>query len=328
LTTTNDSKATGQPTATKMFLALQDNVSKVLRGKEDTVRLAVACFLSEGHLLIEDLPGTGKTSLARAMAQSIGGTVRRVQFTPDLLPSDITGVSVFRPNEGEFVFRPGPAFSNVLIADEVNRASPKTQSALLEVMEERQITTDGVSRPVPRPFMVVATQNPMDFHGTYPLPEVQLDRFAMRISIGYTDRETELEVMEMPPKGDGRNEVGAVLHEQQVVKLLERIKAVTVETPLRNYIADIVMKSREHPDLRLGISTRGTLTLLSVARALAIGDGRPYVTPDDVKELLVPVLAHRIAVSNTAELDGITADEVLLSIIESVDVPRLRAGES
>jgi len=262
--------------------------------------------------------------LARAIAQSVGGTVRRVQFTPDLLPSDITGVSIFRPNEGEFTFRPGPVFSNVMVADEINRASPKTQAALLEVMEERQVTTDGVSRPVPRPFMVVATQNPLDFHGTYPLPEVQLDRFAMRISIGYADRATELEVMGLPSALETTAELGAVLREDQVSKLLQRVKAVTVEPPLRDYVADIVMASRIHPDLRLGISTRGTLTLLSVARALAIGDGRPYVSPDDVKSLLVPVLAHRIAVTPAAELDGITAEDVLKGIIDQVNVPRLR----
>ncbi len=324
---TIDVKATGQPTATKMFRALQDNVAKVLRGKPEVVRLAVACFLAEGHLLIEDLPGTGKTSLAKAMAASIGGTVRRVQFTPDLLPSDITGVSVFRPAEGEFTFRPGPVFSNVIVADEINRASPKTQAALLEVMEERQVTTDGVSRPVPRPFMVVATQNPLDFHGTYPLPEVQLDRFAMRISIGYTDRETEIEVMGLPHGIDATPELGAVLREEQVTKLLQRVKAVTVEPPLREYVADIVMRTRTHPDLRLGISTRGTITLLSVARSLAIGEGRPFVAPDDVKSLLVPVLAHRIAVSPAAELDGITAQDVLTSIIDQVAVPRLRTED-
>jgi len=325
---TTDLKATGQPTATKMFRALQENVSKVLRGKPEVVRLAVACFLAEGHLLIEDLPGTGKTSLAKAIASSVGGTIRRVQFTPDLLPSDITGVSIFRPNEGEFSFRPGPVFSNVMVADEINRASPKTQAALLEVMEERQVTTDGVSRPVPRPFMVVATQNPLDFHGTYPLPEVQLDRFAMRISIGYADRETELEVMGLPHGVDDTPELGAVLREDQVSKLLQRVKAVTVEPPLREYVADIVMKSRAHPDLRLGISTRGTITLLAVARSLAIGDGRPYVAPDDIKSLLVPVLAHRIAVTPAAELDGITAEDVLTGIIEQVHVPRLRSDES
>ncbi len=324
----NEIKATGQPTATKMFHALSDNVSRVLRGKPETVRLALACFLAEGHLLIEDLPGTGKTSLARAISQSIGGTVRRVQFTPDLLPSDITGVSIFRPDSGEFSFRPGPAFSNVLIADEINRASPKTQAALLEVMEERQITNDGVSRSVPRPFMVVATQNPLDFHGTYPLPEVQLDRFAMRISIGYADRATELEVMAMPQGIDNRPELGAVLREEQLLKLLERVRAVTVEPPLREYVAEIVMRSRAHGDLRLGVSTRGTITLLAVARALAISDGRPYVAPDDIKELLSPVLAHRIAVTPAAELDGVTAEDVLSSIIEQVPVPRLRDDDS
>lgn len=307
---------------------LHDNIAKALRGKPDQVRLALSCLMAEGHLLIEDKPGTGKTSLAKAIASSIGGTVRRVQFTPDLLPSDITGVSVFDPRSSEFSFRPGPAFTNILIADEINRASPKTQAALLEVMEERQITNDGESRPVPRPFMVVATQNPLDFHGTYPLPEVQLDRFAMRISLGYADRAAELEVMERLEVDPSFFEVKQVVSAVEFAELLHLTRQVTISQPLREYVADIVGASRRHPDLRLGVSTRGTLTLLSVSRAYALACGRPYVSPDDIKALAESVLSHRIAVTAEAEMDGVREIEVLSSILDEVPVPRRATARS
>jgi MoxR-like ATPase len=317
-------KAAARQSATAAFRRLQRNVDKVLRGKSESVRLALSCLIAEGHLLIEDRPGTGKTSLAKAIAASIDGEVRRVQFTPDLLPSDITGVSIYNPTTGEFRFREGPAFTNILVADEINRASPKTQAALLEVMEERQITTDGVSRQVPRPFMVIATQNPLDFQGTYPLPEVQLDRFAMKISLGYADRAAELEIMARPEGSDAMADVKAVLDATTVAALVQRARLVTVSLPLREYVADLVERSRTSRDLRLGISTRGTLTLLAVARAYALGDGRNYVTPDDIKDVCRPVLAHRMAVTPEAELDGITEEMVIDQIIESIPVPRDR----
>ncbi len=301
---------------------LESSVSSVIRGKAQQVRLAVACLLAEGHLLIEDKPGTGKTSLAKAMAAAIGGTVRRVQFTPDLLPSDITGVSVFNPTKGEFFFREGPAFTNILIADEINRASPKTQAALLEVMEERQITYDGVSRLVPSPFMVVATQNPLDFQGTYPLPEVQLDRFAMKISLGYADRESEIEVMNRRPGQQLIDHMPPAFDPHQFRLVIECAREVAVGAPLHGYVADLVEATRTHNDLRLGVSTRGTLVLLAVARAFAMANGRSFVTADDIKTLAVPVLAHRMALTAEAEIDGLTESGVLQGILDQVPVPR------
>ncbi len=307
---------------------VQSSIGTTIRGKSHQIRLAVSCMLAEGHLLIEDNPGTGKTSLAKALAATIGGLVRRVQFTPDLLPSDITGVSIFNPQRGEFVYREGPAFTNILIADEINRASPKTQAALLEVMEERQITADGESRPVPSPFMVVATQNPMDFHGTFPLPEVQLDRFAMRISLGYADRASEDAVMIRQSRGHQDEPAPTVLSIDQMKWLVQAAKGVSVEAPLREYVADIVEATRNHPDLRLGVSTRGTLTLLAVARAYALSEGRLFVTPDDIKTLADPVLAHRLAVDSVAEIDGVTARDVLTHVLDTVVVPRSTASGS
>ena len=308
--------------AQEVVQRLVANVERVLQGKRSQAVLAVTCLLAEGHLLVEDKPGTGKTSLARAIAASIGGVAKRIQFTPDLLPTDITGVTIYDPRGSEFRYREGPVFANVVIADEINRASPKTQAALLEVMEERQVTADGVSRAVPRPFMVLATQNPLDFQGTYPLPEVQLDRFAMKLSIGYTDRVTELGIIANRVVADPVSELTPILADAPLRRFIELVRTIDVAEPLREYIVDIVMKTREHRDLRLGVSTRGTLTLVAIARAHAVGDGRNWVSPDDIKAVALPVLGHRIAVTPEAELDGITATDLLDEILATVPVPR------
>jgi len=306
--------------------ALIDNVDRVVRGKRTEIRLALCCLLTEGHLLLDDVPGTGKTSLAKAIASSIDGTWKRVQFTPDLLPTDITGVMVFDQASGTFSFRDGPVFTNVLIGDEINRGSPKTQSALLEVMEERQVTADGVSRPVPRPFFVIATQNPRDFQGTFPLPDVQLDRFAMRLSLGYADADTEVSILEQFHRHRAQDDLAPVTDAAALDRAIGDIDQIPVVRAIHDYIVQLATATRSHPDLRLGVSTRGTLTLLRVARAYAATDERDYVTPDDVKAIAVPVLAHRMALTAEAELRGVRIDNVLADVIDEIPVPRSREG--
>ncbi|MFK8024293.1 MAG: AAA family ATPase [Ilumatobacter sp.] len=302
--------------------ALVDNVDRVIRGKRPEIRLAVCCLLTEGHLLLDDVPGTGKTSLAKAIANSIAGGWKRVQFTPDLLPTDITGVMVFDQRTSRFEFREGPVFTNVMIGDEINRGSPKTQSALLEVMEERNVTSDGTTRPVPRPFFVIATQNPRDSQGTFPLPDVQLDRFAMRLSLGYTDIDTEVSILEGFSRHHRDDELEPVTDAGELDRIIDEIESVTVASSIKDYIVRLADATRRHPDLRLGVSTRGTLTLLRIARAYAASDDREFVTPDDVKLLVAPVLGHRVQLTAEAELRGTTISELLAEISDSVEVPR------
>jgi MoxR-like ATPase len=310
--------------AAQVAEALLSNVDQVVRGKRDEIRMALCCLLTEGHLLLDDVPGTGKTSLAKAIAHSISGTWKRVQFTPDLLPSDITGVMVFDQRSGAFTFREGPVFTNVLIGDEINRGSPKTQSALLEVMEEQQVTADGVSRSVPRPFFVIATQNPRDFQGTFPLPDVQLDRFAMRLSLGYADAETEASILGEFHRHRSDDDLPAVTDPGALDRAIDEIDRVDVAPSVNDYIVQIANATRGHPDLRLGVSTRGTLTVLRVARAYAATDERDFVTPDDVKAIAAPVLTHRMALTAEAELRGVRVANVLADIIDEVPVPRTR----
>ena len=280
--------------AASLISTLETNVGRVLLGKPDVIRMAVVALLSEGHLLIEDAPGVGKTSLAKAIAHSLHCSYTRLQCTPDMLPSDILGTSVFLPNRGEFEFRRGPIFTNVLLADEINRTTPRTQSALLEAMMERQVSIDGQTYQLDPPFFVVATQNPFEFEGTYPLPENQLDRFMLRIEIGYPDRQHEREVLNTHRGGEPVDKLEAVLSTDDLARAQQHAREIRVDDAINDYILDLVHATREHPELSLGVSTRGAVTYYRAVQSLALTEGREYAVPDDVKRLAVPVLAHRV----------------------------------
>ncbi|MEV4443020.1 MoxR family ATPase [Streptomyces sp. NPDC049577] len=296
-------------------------VEGVIEGKPEVVRIALTVLLAEGHLLIEDVPGVGKTMLAKALARSVDCSVRRVQFTPDLLPSDITGVSVFDQQRRDFEFKPGAIFAQIVIGDEINRASPKTQSALLESMEERQVTIDGNSYELPSPFMVVATQNPVEMEGTYPLPEAQRDRFMARVSMGYPSPEAELRMLDTHGAVSPLDDLQPVAHAHDIVKLIDAVRSVHVAEPVRRYAVDLVVATRVHPDLRLGASPRATLHLLRAAKAAAALSGREFVLPDDVQALAVAVLAHRLLPTAQAQLNRHTAEQVVLDILQRTPVP-------
>ncbi|MEU2514963.1 AAA family ATPase [Streptomyces syringium] len=296
-------------------------VEGVIEGKPEVVRLSLTVLLAEGHLLIEDVPGVGKTMLAKALARSIDCSVRRIQFTPDLLPSDITGVSVFDQQRRDFEFKPGAIFAQIVIGDEINRASPKTQSALLESMEERQVTVDGHSYELPSPFMVVATQNPVEMEGTYPLPEAQRDRFMARVSIGYPHPEAELRMLDVHGAVSPLDDLQPVAHAHDIVKLVEAVRAVHVAESVRRYAVDLVGATRQHPELRLGASPRATLHLLRAAKAAAALAGRDFTLPDDVQALAVPVLAHRLLPTAQAQLGRRTAEQVVVDILQRTPVP-------
>jgi MoxR-like ATPase len=298
------------------------NMGRVIQGKDDSIRQVLVCLLAEGHLLIEDVPGTGKTSMARALAATLSVPWNRVQFTPDLLPSDITGVSVFDQSNATFTFRPGPIFASIVIADEINRASPKTQSALLEVMEERTVTTDASVYSVPRPFMVAATQNPIDMEGTYRLPEAQLDRFLMSISLGYPDPDHEALILREQKDGATVTSLPPVISGDQLLEMIDYVKTVEVAPAIERYIVALTVQTRTMPEIRLGASTRGGLNVLRAARATAAASGRTYVSPDDVKAVAGPVLAHRIILQPEAELQGRTQAEVIERVLQTVPVPR------
>ncbi|MCL2394353.1 MAG: AAA family ATPase [Acidimicrobiaceae bacterium] len=304
-----------------VFEAVVDNVSRVLLGKRDAIGLALVCLASEGHLLVEDVPGVGKTTLAKALAHSFDLSWQRIQFTPDLLPSDVTGVNLYDQTSRTFTFRPGPVFSNVLLGDEINRASPKTQSALLEAMEERQVTADGSTYPLPAPFLVIATQNPVEHEGTYPLPESQLDRFLLRIRLGYPDRQAELAMLDAEPGLGSVDELPVVAGSEAIATLIQLAARVHVAAPLKEYIIDVAAETRRHPALDLGMSPRAALGLLRAARALAASRGRDFVIPDDIKALFGPVLAHRLVLSPEAGRGEARAEEIVAEIVRSVPVP-------
>ncbi len=306
------------------FRAIEENVERVVQGKQREIRLALAALIAEGHILIEDVPGVGKTMLAKAIARSIDCSFRRIQFTPDLLPTDITGVNVFNQERGDFEFKPGAIFANIVLGDEINRASPKTQAALLECMEERQVTIDTETYQLAVPFMVIATQNPIEHEGTYPLPEAQLDRFMMRISLGYPSTETELEILATHGVRSTLPDIGPVTDALEVRAMIERAREIHVSADVRRYIVDLVEATRRHPDLYLGASPRASLMLLRAARVLAAADGRDFVIPDDVKGLAIPVLSHRVICTADAAMAGKASPMVLEELLREVPVPVAR----
>ncbi|MGW4401262.1 AAA family ATPase [Amycolatopsis nivea] len=298
------------------------NVERVLVGKPDVIRIALVTLLAEGHLLVEDVPGVGKTSLAKALARSIDCTVSRVQFTPDLLPSDVTGVSIYNRQTGEFEFRPGPVFANIVVGDEINRASPKTQSALLECMEEHQVTVDTSTYRLGAPFMVIATQNPIEMEGTYALPEAQRDRFTARVSIGYPDQQAELAMVDEHSGHNPLAELTPVSDGETMLRLIETVRGVHIAPEVRRYAVDVVSATRQVPEIRLGASPRATLHLVRAARAQAALSGRDYVVPDDLHTVAVPVLAHRLVLTTEAHAARRSATDVVRAVLHRVPVPQ------
>jgi MoxR-like ATPase len=305
--------------------AIVTNVEQVIQGKSEPILLATLCLLAEGHLLIEDVPGVGKTSLAKALAASLGGKWNRIQFTPDLLPSDVTGVTVFSRVTSSFEFRPGGIFANVVLGDEINRASPKTQSALLEAMEERTVTVDATSYVLPSPFMVIATQNPVEHEGTYPLPEAQLDRFLLKIGMGYPSREAEIDMLDAHAGPDPMGGVEPVVTTDDIEAMIDLCRTVHMAPSLKGYIVDLAAATRRHPSLALGMSPRACLSLQRAARARAAALGREYVVPDDLKALAGPVLEHRMVLTPEASLGGATTADPLRQCLAGVPVPTTRA---
>jgi len=297
------------------------NVEQVIVGKTEVIRLTIIGLLCQGHLLIEDVPGTGKTMLAKSLARSIGGTFNRIQFTPDMLPSDVTGVSMFNQKTGEFEYRPGPVMANIVLTDEVNRATPKTQSALLEAMEERQVTVDGVTHPTPSPFLVLATQNPIEYEGTFPLPEAQLDRFLLRISLGYPSPAEEIRMIEAQQIAHPVDSLKQAVSIEELQQAQAAVRHVTVASELKRYILEIVTATRRHEDVYVGASPRGSLALFRAAQARAAVLGREYAVPDDVKAAAVPALAHRLIVGSAARVRDVDTRAVIQEILRSLPVP-------
>jgi len=304
--------------------SITDNVEKVIKGKRDVIHQTLLALLCDGHLLIQDVPGVGKTMLARSIAKSTGCSFRRIQFTPDMLPTDVTGVSVFNQKTAEFEFRPGPIFAQIVLTDEINRATPRTQSALLEAMEERQVTVDGVTYPMALPFLVLATQNPIEYEGTFPLPEAQVDRFMMRISIGYPEPAHEIAVLDSQRQHHPIQDLEQAIDVSEFVAAQEALKQVHVDDLIKEYIVALVTATRKHVDVYLGASPRGSLALFKTSRARAAMLGRDYVIPDDIKALALPALAHRLIISPSARIKSVDPESVVEEVINSVPVPGTR----
>lgn len=300
---------------------LEENLKSVISGKSNEIELLLTAILAGGHVLMEDVPGVGKTTLAKALARSIHGNFHRVQFTPDLLPSDIIGASVYNPRDGAFVFRKGPVFTNILLADEINRASPRTQSALLEAMNEGQVTAENTTYPLDSPFLVIATENPIEYYGTYPLPEAQLDRFAIQITMGYPDEKSEFEMLYSRMGADPLTKIQPVISCEKIVELQSEVRKVGVEKSVSTYMISIIRQTREDARIRLGASPRALLTLFRCAQARAFILGRNFVTPDDIKKIAVHVLAHRIVLDNKTKYSGISKKQLLSEILEKIEPP-------
>jgi len=305
----------------KITQIIQENIEKVIVGKKDAIQLILIALLSKGHVLIEDVPGVGKTTLISCLARSLNMSFRRIQFTPDVLPSDITGFSMYNFKSGDMEFKPGMIMSQIILADEINRTSPKTQSSLLEVMEENQVTVDGNTYIVPQPFMILATQNPIEYIGTFPLPEAQLDRFFIKVTLGYPGKREEINILTRFQSDNPINDIASVATTEEILALQEKVRFIKVADAIKEYIAEIVAYTREHPDLSLGASPRGALFLMRASQACALLNDRDYVIPDDVQKMVIPVLSHRVIIKPEARLKLMTAERVLKSVLNSIHIP-------